>query len=217
MRKELKQRLYNFYEQYDPYGFSDYASEYDNSMEAIESMEPATIIEWLTDIVEKDDDFAEEAQFLISAIEADKLLKESEIIATREYAIFEGTLETALEDREEPVFKSGNPGDIIAELDSLDDDDKYIIEEYMVDVNGEFYEGSDFDTVENFRNRYGKFYAVQCANWDNDLGTGSYDKTEAFKMLRNYPEGHIAVVQMGSDPTVVETLTADDFEEIEED
>lgn len=156
MRKEIRQRLYNFYEEYDPYGFSDYASEYDNPMEAIESMDTETIIEWLTDIVEEDEDFAEEAQFLISAIEAEKLLKESKIIATREYAIVEGTLETALEDREKPVFKSGNPVDIIAELDSLDDDDKYIIEEYMVDANGEFYEGSDFNTVENFRSRYGR-------------------------------------------------------------
>ena len=156
MKKEIRQKLYSFYEAYDPFGFSDYASEYDNPMDAISAMEPETIIEWLTDIVEEDDDFAEEAQDLISAIEAEKLLKESEIIATREYAIVEGTLETALEDREEPVFKSGNPSDIIAELDSLDDDDKYIIEEYMVDVNGEFYEGSDFDTVENFRSRYGR-------------------------------------------------------------
>lgn len=212
MRKEIKERLYSFYEEYDPYGFSDFASDYEDPMDAIENTDPETIIDWLTGIVEEDDDFAEEAQSLISAIEAEKLLKESNIIATREYAIFEGTLETALEDREGPVFKSGNPGDIIAALDSLDDDDKYIVEEYMVDANGEFYEGSDFDTVENFRNRYGKFYAVQCADWDNDLGTGSYEKAEAFKMLYNYPKGHIAVVQMGSDPTVVEILTADDDE-----
>jgi hypothetical protein len=156
MKKEIRERLYNFYEQYDPYGFSDYASEYDNSMEAINAMDPETIIDWLTDIVEDDDDFAEEAQSLISAIEAEKILEESKIIATREYAIVEGTLETALEDREKPVFKSGNPWDIIAKLDSLDEDDKYIVKEYMIDVNGEFYEGSDFDTAENFRSRYGR-------------------------------------------------------------
>lgn len=70
MKREIRQKLYSFYEEYDPFGFSDYASEYDNPMEAISEMDPETIIDWLTDIVEEDDDFAEEARNLINTMMA---------------------------------------------------------------------------------------------------------------------------------------------------
>ena len=70
MKKEVRQRLYSFYESYDPYGFSDYASEYDNPMDAISEMDPETIIDWLTVIVEEEDDFAEEAQNIINMMMA---------------------------------------------------------------------------------------------------------------------------------------------------
>ena len=75
MKKKIRERLYNFYEQYDPYGFSDYASEYDNPMEAISEMDPETIIDWLADIVEEDDDFAEEAQDIINMMMAEFIKK----------------------------------------------------------------------------------------------------------------------------------------------
>ena len=70
MRKEIKEKLYSFYEEYDPYGFSDYASDYEDPMDAIENTDPKTIIDWLTDIVEEDDDFAEEAQNIINMMAA---------------------------------------------------------------------------------------------------------------------------------------------------
>ena len=70
MRKEIKEKLHDFYEAFDPYGFSDYASDYEDPMDAIEAMEPETIIEWLTDIVEEEDDFAEEAQNIINMMMA---------------------------------------------------------------------------------------------------------------------------------------------------
>lgn len=70
MRKEIRKKLYDFYEAFDPYGFSDYASEYDNPMDAIENTDPETIIDWLSDIVKEDDDFAEEAQNIINMMMA---------------------------------------------------------------------------------------------------------------------------------------------------
>jgi hypothetical protein len=70
MKKEVKQKLYDFYEAFDPYGFSDFASDYEDPMDAIESMDHGTIIDWLTDIVEEDDDFAEEAQNIIDMMMA---------------------------------------------------------------------------------------------------------------------------------------------------
>jgi hypothetical protein len=66
MRREIKEKLYSFYEEYDPYGFSDYASNYEDPMDAIESMDHETVIDWLTGIVEEDDDFAEEARNIIN-------------------------------------------------------------------------------------------------------------------------------------------------------
>ena len=70
MRKEIKEKLYSFYEGYDPYGFSDYASDYEDPMDAISAMDTETVIEWLTGIVEEDDDFAEEAQDIINMMAA---------------------------------------------------------------------------------------------------------------------------------------------------
>ena len=128
----------------------------------------------------------------------------------REYAIILGTMDQALEGYGLVVFKNQYPEYILAELIRLDDDNAYIVEEYTVDEDGEFYEGSDYDTAENFKRRFGTWYAVCENDEDGDWGTGSYDRCRAFEMLRNYPEGHIDVVEMGTDPRCIEVLHAED-------
>lgn len=40
----------------------------------------------------------------------------------------------------------------------------------------------------------GEWYAVQSDMDDNDWGTGSYDFDKAKEMLKQYPEGRIAVI-----------------------
>ena len=126
-----------------------------------------------------------------------------------EYAIMRGTIEQVMNGDGEVVFKNEYPEYILNELIMLDDDDNYTVEEYRVDDDGEFYDGSDYDTAQNFRERFGTWYAVLANEDDDDLGYGSYSRAKAFEMLRNYPEGMIAVVEMGTDPTVVEILRAE--------
>lgn len=186
MRKEIRQRLYNFYEEYDPYGFSDYASEYDNPMEAIESMDTETIIEWLTDIVEEDEDFAEEAQFLISAIEAGKLPEEPIIYRNLD------TNEVYTESELEAIYQE------------FEDETPYdSFEDYLDDMFSKGREMTGGLVVAHW-------YAVQSDAKDNDLGIGSYDIKEAYEMLRKYPEGRITVVEMGTDRIAVGVLPKED-------
>lgn len=111
------------------------------------------------------------------------------------------------------IFTADNVEAIYNELLRIDaDDDNYSVEEYRVDDDGEFYDGSDYDTPSNFKKRYGTWYAVLANEEDNDLGYGSYDRAKAFKMLRNgeYDNGRIAVVEMGTDPMPVDILFAED-------
>lgn len=52
------------------------------------------------------------------------------------------------------IFEAGNMESINAELIRIGADDKhYSIEEYKVDEDGDFYEGSDYDSPSNFRKR----------------------------------------------------------------
>lgn len=52
------------------------------------------------------------------------------------------------------IFEADNMEDINAELIRIGaDDDHYSVEEYRVDEDGEFYDGSDLDTPSNFRKR----------------------------------------------------------------
>ena len=52
------------------------------------------------------------------------------------------------------IFEADNMEDITAELIRIGaDNDHYSVEEYRVDEDGEFYDGSDFDTPSNFRKR----------------------------------------------------------------
>ena len=56
-----------------------------------------------------------------------------------------------------------------------------------------------FDTFEDFVDSLeeAEWYAVQSDSDDNDWGTGSFDYEEAKEMLRQYPEGKIAVIVNG--------------------
>lgn len=58
------------------------------------------------------------------------------------------------DDDDHIVFKSDNMEAINAELTRIGaDDEHYSIEEYRVNEDGEFYDGSDYDTPSNFRKR----------------------------------------------------------------
>ena len=49
------------------------------------------------------------------------------------------------------IFEADNAADITAELIRIDADDKhYSVEIYRVDDDGDFYDGSDYDTPSNF-------------------------------------------------------------------
>lgn len=50
------------------------------------------------------------------------------------------------------------------------------------------------------------WYAVMQDNEDTDWGTGSYDLAEAREMLKDYPDGYIAVIEEGSDPICVDEI-----------
>lgn len=52
------------------------------------------------------------------------------------------------------IFEAGSMEEINAELIRIGaDDEHYSVEEYSVDEDGEFYEGSDYDSPSNFRKR----------------------------------------------------------------
>lgn len=126
----------------------------------------------------------------------------------KEYAILRGKIKDILDGDYEVVFKNQYPEYILAELVMLDDDD-YTVEEYTVDDDGEFLEGSDYDTVENFKKRFGTWYAI-CADDDNDWSVGSYDKDKALDMLQKKPANYqICVIEMGTDPTCIDIICND--------
>lgn len=50
------------------------------------------------------------------------------------------------------------------------------------------------------------WYAVMQDSEDSDWGCGSYDLAEAKKMLESYPDGYIAVIEMGPDPVCVDEI-----------
>lgn len=126
----------------------------------------------------------------------------------KEYAILKGKIKDVLDGDYDVVFKNQYPEYILSELIMLDDDD-YTVEEYTVDDDGEFVEGSDYDTVENFKKRFGTWYAI-CADDDNDWSIGSYDKSKALDMLRKMPASYqICVIEMGTDPTCVDIICND--------
>lgn len=58
------------------------------------------------------------------------------------------------DDDDHIIYKADNMEAIAAELIRIGaDDDHYSVEEYRADEDGEFYDGSDFDTPSNFRKR----------------------------------------------------------------
>lgn len=50
------------------------------------------------------------------------------------------------------------------------------------------------------------WYAVMRDDVDADWGTGSYDLAEAKRILENYPDGYIAVIEEGDDPICIEEI-----------
>lgn len=75
----------------------------------------------------------------------------------REYAIINHNIDDAPTNNEDVFFESQDPEEIIRKLQELEngqnDMTDYTIEEYTVDQDGDFYDGSDYDTVSNFRKR----------------------------------------------------------------
>jgi hypothetical protein len=58
------------------------------------------------------------------------------------------------DDDDHIIFKADSMEAINAELIRIGaDDDRYSVEEYRVNEDGEFYDGSDYDTPSNFRKR----------------------------------------------------------------
>lgn len=84
--------------------------------------------------------------------------KEENIMATI-YRIIEGSLDELGNtpwDFPAWVFESGEPSDIVAKIrKNRITDDAYTIEIYEADENGDFVQGSDFDTPSSFCERYG--------------------------------------------------------------
>lgn len=58
-----------------------------------------------------------------------------------------------------------------------------------------------------------KFYAVMADREDTDWGTGSYSLDKAIEMVKEkkdvYPDGYIAVIEMGNDPICVDEIEVD--------
>lgn len=50
------------------------------------------------------------------------------------------------------------------------------------------------------------WYAVMQDDEDLDWGTGSFDLDEAKEILKDYPDGYIAVIEEGPDPICVDEI-----------
>lgn len=84
-------------------------------------------------------------------------IEQSDFSIKKEYAIISHNIEDAPLNTEDTFFESQDPEEIIRKLNDLEeggeDMNNYSIEEYTVDEDGDFVDGSDFDTVSNFRKR----------------------------------------------------------------
>ena len=72
---------------------------------------------------------------------------------TKEYSIIKANINEDIEtmNNSSIVFKSINKLDVMNHLLSINaNDDDYVVEIYKVDEEGEFIEGSDYDTPSNF-------------------------------------------------------------------
>ena len=50
------------------------------------------------------------------------------------------------------------------------------------------------------------WYDVMMDNYDTDCGTGSYSLDEAKEMVKNYPDGYIAVIDESGDPICIDEI-----------
>lgn len=77
----------------------------------------------------------------------------------KEYAIINHGIEDAPYHNEDVILETQDTKEILDWITNAKEDgtdtSEYTIEEYAVNGYGEFYEGSDFYTLENFQNRYG--------------------------------------------------------------
>lgn len=84
-------------------------------------------------------------------------IEQSDFSIKKEYAIISHNIEDAPLNTEDTLFESQDPEEIVKKLNELEegseDMTEYSIEEYTVDEDGDFVEGSDFDTISNFRKR----------------------------------------------------------------
>ena len=98
------------------------------------------------------------------------------------------------------VFSSTDPQEVLAKIKELKaTDENYSVQYFKCDEDGELVEGSDFDTVTDFMEKYKeenkmtKWYAVQETREDAwDYGSHNYD--EAVEMLKKQGHGLIAVI-----------------------
>jgi hypothetical protein len=119
----------------------------------------------------------------------DKIIFRRENIMKKEFAVINHGIEDAPYHNWDVILETQDTKEILDWIMNAKEDgtdtSEYTIEEYTVTDDGEFYEGSDFDTLENFENRYGTWYAVLKEDGD-DWGTGSHNLTEAKKMVAEY-------------------------------
>lgn len=102
---------------------------------------------------------------------------------------------------------------------------EYLVEEYTADDDGEFISGSDFTpcawpdtfcyhgktyTMQPYGNYLAIWYALMTGPDDTDWGTGTFDRDEAFRRVRemrdDYPDAYIAVIDDGPDPICIEEI-----------
>ena len=139
---------------------------------------------------------------------------------TVEYAIINHDIDNAMMHNEDVLFTAQEPSEIISKLrDCGCTDDNSTVEIYYVDEDGDFLEGSDYDTPSNFIKRFSEsedaprtWYAILTDEEDNDWGTGSFDFEEAKSRCREYgPDARIAVINDGPDPICERIILQEDF------
>lgn len=92
-----------------------------------------------------------------------------------EYAIINAPIEIATENNHDVRFESQDLDEILFQLTEMGGDDSDTsIEIYAVDEDGEFVDGSDFDTVSNFLKRYGREDAAEKARLEGIVGRMDY-------------------------------------------
>lgn len=95
--------------------------------------------------------------------------------ATTEWAVvkYEGGMDRFMEDMEngaerEELFTSNSPFRTVEFAKTVIDDPDCFVEEYLVDDSGDFWLGTDYDSIENFIDRMDGFFEVGDRYADTD-------------------------------------------------